>query len=234
MQRKLLLFDIDGTLIRWKRGRSTEITRRLTQEVFKKHLPDGALTSFAGKTDLLIFKEIADFLSIPDEELQQKLPELQQQLAELCKEYISPEHIDLMPGVPELLKKLSENENIELALVTGNIRECAFLKLSSYGLDKYFSHGAFGCDHIERRRLPLIAIRRANEKHGEDIFKNNNSIIIGDSPRDIDCAHANGIPVVCVATAESTVEELEKLNAEIVLKDFSDLGRAERALTALI
>ncbi len=233
MPRTLLLFDIDGTLIRWKRGRSTEITRRLTQEVFKTALPDGSLTSFAGKTDLLIFKEIADVLKIDNNELLQKMPELQRTLADLCSEYISPEHIDLLPGVPELLKTLSEDKNIELGLVTGNLRECAFLKLSSYGLDGFFTTGAFGCDHIERRELPPIAISRANKKTGADVFKSENSVIIGDSPRDIDCAHANNIPVVCVATAESTVEDLEKLQPDVVLKDFSDLERMIRALTEL-
>ncbi|MES2764251.1 MAG: HAD family hydrolase [Bacteroidota bacterium] len=233
MPRKLLLFDIDGTLIRWKRGRSTEITRRLTQEVFKRDLPDGSLTSFAGKTDLLIFKEIADVLKIDDAEFQQKMPELQRTLAELCAEYISPEHIDLLPGVPQLLKTLSENKNVELGLVTGNLRECAFLKLSSYGLDGFFKTGAFGCDNIERRKLPPIAIQRANDKNGTDVFKSANSVIIGDSPRDIDCAHANNIPVVCVATAESTVEDLQELQPDLVLKDFSDLERTIRALTEL-
>ena len=230
---KLLLFDIDGTLIRWKRGRSTEITRRLVGDVLKKDLPEGSLTSFAGKTDLLIFKEIADILQLSDDELQNALPQLQSGLVDLCREYISPEHIDLLPGVPALLKTLVEDKNVELGLVTGNLKQSAFLKLSAYGLDEYFSHGAFGCDHIERRQLPLIAIHRANEVKGQEVFKNHNSVIIGDSPRDIDCAVANSIPVVCVATGESSIEELESHDPTLVLKDFSDIERSIRALTSL-
>jgi phosphoglycolate phosphatase-like HAD superfamily hydrolase len=233
MQRKLLLFDIDGTLVRWKRGRSIEITRRVVRDVLKKELPNGALTSFAGKTDPLIFKEIGDFYSMSDEELGEYLPQLQTKLVEFCADYISPEHIDLLPGVDELLKNLADDESVELGLVTGNLKESAFLKLSSYGLDKYFSHGAFGSDHIERRELPIIAIRRANEKLGTEVFKTDNSVIIGDAPRDIDCAVANCIPVVSVATGESSTDELAAHNPTVVLKDFSDIERSLRALKEL-
>ena len=135
-----------------------------------------------------------------------------------------------MPGIRELVRALSLRPDAVVGLVTGNIEAGARLKLRPTGLLSHFRVGAFGSDHIDRRRLPLIARERAARLVGHD-FDFEHLTIIGDTPHDVDCARACGAVAVAVATGQYPADELAACAPDLLFHDFSDAARALAALT---
>ena len=90
--------------------------------------------------------------------------------------------------------------------------------------DKYFPFGAFGSDLEDRNQLLPVAIERANSFVGQNKFSALNTVIVGDSPRDIECAKTNKVPIVCVSTGGFEKDELALLEPEVLLDDFSDFN----------
>src|SRR5690606_23071909 len=113
----------------------------------------------------------------------------------------------LLPGVEGLLAAFEERGHHRLAVLTGNLREGAWIKLRHFRIDRHFPTGAFGDDHHDRNELGPIARRRALEVFGED-FAPADIAVIGDTPRDIACARAFGARAVAVATGSSSREQL--------------------------
>jgi phosphoglycolate phosphatase-like HAD superfamily hydrolase len=120
-----------------------------------------------------------------------------------------------------------------MGLLTGNFKENAYLKLSTFKLEKFFPFGAFGSDNEDRNKLPEIAINRANDymrvinhnytRYDEiNVFNTNNTIIIGDSPGDIECAKSNGIFSLAVSTGTFCYKELKKCNPDFIIENFSN------------
>ncbi len=218
----LILFDIDGTLLQMRKGQSVKLFTILIEEIFGRDISELGIPSFAGKTDLQILREIAELSDIPFESLDMSIERIWDRSLELFREYCTAEHIDLMPGVRELIPELDNRENIQLGLLTGNFEGNAYLKLKVFGLDKYFPFGAFGSDNENRDLLPPIAISRANQFRGDELFSGRNTLIIGDSPLDVKCGKANDIPVICVATGLFSSEELAGTDPDVVFDDFRD------------
>lgn len=218
----LILFDIDGTLLLMKSKVSRKLFADMIIKVFGKEIPITAMPDFAGMTDLQILKEIAEKIGIKTEELHRSLEDIWNSLLEDFLPYCTSDYIDLLPGVKELIHRLSVNADVQLGLLTGNFKDHAYLKLKAHLLDVFFPIGAFGNDHWDRNTLPPIALERANNFAGNILFTNNNTIIIGDTPRDIECAKKNNIPSLAVATGSFSLEKLAGLNPEAVLNDFSN------------
>ena len=230
MKRRLVLFDIDGTLLL-----SAGAGRRAITTAVAAHVPDGARIAdirFDGKTDPQIVVELLAAAGDP-------VPGEPGRVAEVLEAYVVHLESDLavnghrsrlMPGVPALLDALEAAPDALLGLLTGNVVRGAELKLRAAGLDPArFLVGAFGSDHARREALPPIAARRA-EPHFGRIPCGSEVVIIGDTPADVRCAEAIGARTVAVATGGFSTEELAAAGADLVFRDFSDVERAREAI----
>lgn len=217
---KLLLFDIDGTLIDTggAGSRSLNIT---FEELFsiKNAFID---ISMAGKTDIQIMKEgIAKY----------NLPYEKDILIKIVDTYIRNLSIQIRnnnrhikPGVRELLELLSlQNGNYSIGLLTGNIEKGARIKLEPFNLNQYFRSGAFGSDDEDRNKLLPIATERYTRILNKPV-KFEECIIVGDTPRDVYCAKPYGAKCIGVATGPYSYDALLKAGADFVMKDLSDIN----------
>ncbi len=128
--------------------------------------------------------------------------------------------LDLKPGVPELLKALSQKSDLVLAILTGNIEEGARLKLSRHGIEDFFLFGAFGSDAAKRSELVDIAIERAF-RHSGHLFREKEIAVIGDTPLDIGCGRHKGVKAIAVATGGHSLEELLLHSPDHLFADFT-------------
>ena len=202
---RLLLFDIDGTLIR-ARGVGKRAYLRTCSQVCG--LPEASFyhadLNLAGKTDPLIIEEmlaVAGVKATPEiiEEIIACYPQaLQKELSD------NPDIVQALPGMRELLELLEGQAT--LGLVTGNVRAGAELKLEPVQMNSFFSVGAYGSDARDRNRLPAIAVSRSENPK----IKLKDVIIIGDTPRDIACARYFGARVMAVATGSYQASALSE------------------------
>ena len=226
--RRLLLFDIDGTLVRWG-GVAGRVFARALQKIVGRSV-DTAGYSFAGRTDLEIARTLLRRAGIApdqlDESVQATIEEYLRGFADLVHDQTKA---TLCPGVRSLLQRLDAEPMLTLGLLTGNVSAGADLKLGHFDIRHYFRLGAFGSDSEDRNDLLPIALRRARERTGIE-FQPRQVVIIGDTPRDIECARAHGAMSVGVATGPYTREELQTAGALHVVDDLADTGRVARLL----
>ena len=223
MAERILLFDIDGTLVRAAPGRGYrgEI-RRVLETVFGTA---GALdrVDFGGKTDLLILREALETSGVTPETIRERLAEWQDMFVELT-ERLGRETPLFVPcvGTGQLLERLDGDERFALSLLTGNLEPMATVKLAAVGFERYFRlRGAYGSDHEDRNALPAIAAERIRAQTGTD-FAPDAFVIVGDTPRDIHAARAFGMRVVAVATGHFTLDELAAHEPDALLADLCD------------
>jgi phosphoglycolate phosphatase len=219
MKSKLLLFDIDGTLIS-ARGIPRKAMKRVLQKRYDNFSYDGEF-NFSGRTDWEIVEHLLSYdrRTVSQREVAQILKDFAHELQHEFQDGIKPL---IHPGVENLLSKLNETENVHLGLVTGNISRGAMVKLSAAGLHDYFPIGGFGDDAKVRRELPRFAIERATAYY-DLTFDNKNIWIIGDSIFDIDCAKVNNLRSLAVCTGWTPREELQKHQPEFLEDDLSDI-----------
>lgn len=230
--RKLVLFDIDGTILT-THGAAWRAFQAALLEVYGRTGPIETY-EFHGRTDPQIARELLRLDGLDDPAIDAGLPALWgAYLRGLERELERPEvHTEVLPGVAALLDSLHASGEHLVALLTGNIEEGARLKLTSAGLWHRFDFGAYGSDHERRDRLPAIAVRRARERTGIH-FRGRDIVILGDTPFDISCGRSLGVWAVAVATGRHSVAELEEAGADVVLPDLSDTRRAVHAIEAL-
>jgi phosphoglycolate phosphatase len=224
--KRLLLFDIDGTLVRGSAARQA-----FEVALHAAYGTAGAIDAhdFSGKTDPQIARELISGAGLDHATVDAGLPVLfERYLAELEKRLPS-EPMRILPGVPALLDALEESGEAALGLVTGNVVGGARLKLGSVGLFDRFRIGGFGSDHEVRNHLPRVAMDRARHAFGRD-FAKSDVWIIGDTPLDVACGRHEGVRTLAVATGRHPVEELSGCGADVVLADLSDLDAAMKAL----
>ena len=126
----------------------------------------------------------------------------------------------LLPGVKELLEAL-RGAGATMGLLTGNIAAGAQAKVGHFGLAEFFAFGAYGDDHHDRNRLGPIAVDRA-ERHCGRRFSASDTVVVGDTPKDIACGKSLGALTLCVATGNFGAEELRREGADVVVEDFTD------------
>ncbi len=197
-------------------------------EINSGHLPD-----FSGMTDLSIIYSIADSIEFDRAEISSNIERIWKYLIEAFRPISDKTNLELLANVDVLLDTLSKSDNITLGLLTGNFKENAYLKLSVHGLEKHFQFGAYGDDNFDRNLLPPLAFERANKFAGADMFSSGNSIIIGDSPRDIECAQTNEMKILSVATGLFSRQVLSADSPDIILDDFTDMDATLDALERL-
>jgi phosphoglycolate phosphatase-like HAD superfamily hydrolase len=229
MTKKLLLFDIDGTLLL-----SAGAGRRAILKAIEEYVSDLEPLRgirFDGKTDPQIVAELFEAGGDPEPAEPARITRvLDRYVSLLEQELTGPEHRTAsMPGVPELLDELSRTTTV-LGLLTGNVVPGARLKLRAARIDcEQFVVGAYGSDHARRAELPPIAAKRAEPWFGR-IPGGTEVVIIGDTPADVACAASIGARTVAVATGGYSESELADAGADAVLPDLSDLARARAAI----
>lgn len=228
MNPRLVLFDIDGTLV-LTGGAGMRALNRACEDLIG--LPD-ALDGIplAGRTDWIILEDTVSRIGRRlDAELFAALRA--RYLGYLEQEIERPGRgvKGVMPGVRELLDRLHARDDVLLGLLTGNFEAGARIKLGHFDLWKYFRCGAFGDDAADRNALVPFALSRARHcglvsATGRDV------LVVGDTPHDVACALAAGATPVAVATGSYSVEDLRASGAEVVLRDL----REAEALEALL
>ncbi len=226
---RLILFDIDGTLINSSRVGRAALGRAM-QAVYGTA---GALESFefAGKTDRRIVRELLLAEGWNGPAIEARLAELDEHMNAAGQELFTPRTIWSCPGVPALLDALDGRDDVTLALLTGNIRHTVALKLSAADIDPArFVAGAYGSDSLNRDDLFAIALDRTEKATGRR-FAGADVVIVGDTPADVRCARAGGARAVAVATGPYPAERLAGCEPDHL---FADLSVTADVLDALL
>jgi len=218
--RRLLLFDIDGTLI--SGGPAKEAFHRALIETFGTA---GAIEvhDFAGKTDPQIARELLAKAGVATSAIDSGLPLLFDRYLGHLEDQLPERPVRVLDGVVALLDALCEDAAVGLGLLTGNHERGAELKLRSAGIHDRFMMGSFGSDHEERDELPAIALRRAEATWGVR-FDPSDVWVIGDTPRDVQCGQKERMRTLGVATGRYHADDLLAAGADHVVADLSDTG----------
>lgn len=226
---KLVLFDIDGTLL-LSDGAGRRAIHRALREVFGATGPTDYF--FDGKTDPQIVRELMRLAGHGD-------AHIDAQMETLLARYLECLHEELrapgrrpytLPGVPQLLDALENQPDVILGLLTGNLEEGANAKLRAVGLDpRRFRIGAYGSDHEQRPELPGIALARTKSQLGIDVT-GGAVVVIGDTPADLTCGKSLGAGAIGVATGRHSVEELSRHDPLAVFPDLSDTDAVTRVI----
>ncbi|MEM9283656.1 MAG: HAD family hydrolase [Verrucomicrobiota bacterium] len=222
---KLILFDIDGTLV------DTEGAGLLALESgFFEAFPESRGRTFPpldlrGATDGSVVAFLFEYFGIPDLEENRIAFFCTYETALRKQLVLFREHGKgrALPGVGVLLDDLANRNEISLGLLTGNIEAGARTKLEHFSIHHYFEFGAYGDDDPVRDRLGPIAIERARRVTGRE-HTPGSTIVIGDTLKDVSCAKALGARCIAVATGGVSGEVLKTGEPDVILEDFSDVG----------
>lgn len=225
---RLFLFDIDGTLILTGGAGSRAMTRAFAAT----HGLEDALKTvdLAGRTDRTIMRDALTQAGRDHEDVD--LDEFREAYCAALREEIQKPGTGrrgLLPGVRPLLERLSARDDVRLALLTGNFRASAEIKLAAFGVWDFFSWGAFADDAIERDDLIRIAHGRHEREHGRAI-EPDRVVVIGDTPHDIRCARAGGAKIVAVATGNYSLDQLRPYQPDVLFADLADTDAVLQAL----
>lgn len=225
---RLFLFDVDGTLLSGRGAGQRAIGRAL----LAVYGVTGPIESydFRGKTDPQIVFDLLAAAGMSAAQARRHLARFYSRYVEDLRDEIQRAGGPaVLPGISELIGRLSEWPDAILGLLTGNIEAGARLKLEPTGLLPHFRVGAYGSDDIDRARLPGIAARRAEALVGTALAPEQ-VVVIGDTPLDIACARAYGARAVSVATGGHGIEELAAHSPDVLFRDFADVGQVLAAL----
>ena len=222
---RLLLFDIDGTLVRC----GPQIGPIFMGALKRTFGQTGNVRAydFGGRTDTEAVIDLMTETGLPRAEVEGRMGEVRSHYGDLL-ERLDPGQMRLLPGVVELLEELAAARDTCVALLTGNWEIGARAKLEPFGLNRFFDFGAFGEDGVRRNELVPVAVERAAMRLGArpDV---SDVVIIGDTVRDVACGQAHGIPVLGVATGFTPGDRLQEAGADWVAADLRD-ATARRVL----
>ena len=227
--RKLLLFDLDWTLI-YTGGAGVRALNHAFEKLFG--IPEAMKTvSPDGKTDPAICREMIHVLLRRDPQ--------EGEIEKLCRGYLDQLAIEvsrgsgyrILPGIPELLHALSGHRDILMGLGTGNLEEGARIKLARADLMKYFPFGGYGSDSEDRPAVLRTAVERG-EKLARRSFSPREVVVVGDNKRDIQAGQAIGAITVAVASGPMTYDELAQSLPDHLFSDLSETTSVLKALSA--
>ncbi len=229
----LLLFDIDGTLVKRASREHATALLQAVQDVHGVNLEGVALgTSAAGRTDGEIARMYLLEAGVSADRIDARADEVQQECCRLYAGLCPPDLSDrVVEGMPALLEMFGSRDDVRLALLTGNFEPVARIKLKAAGIGHWFAHdeGGFGSDSEDRTMLPPIARRRAGAAAGlPSSWPRRQTIVIGDTPRDIACAHADDLRCIAVTTGPHARQDLG--HADFVADGVAELTELLEAL----
>lgn len=228
---RLILFDIDGTLVRTQNGYLP-----FNDAIFKTFGFAGDIRTVVpdGNTDPLIVKDIfakaGAEIAIEPERWERFMAQLESSYRDHVARGATT--IRPLPGADALLRQLSAANGLHSSVVTGNFEATARVKLQTAGLVDYLARGAYASDSEHRPDLPALAKQRWENVRATSIAAAQ-CIIVGDTPRDLECARANGMKCLLVGTGRYPVEELEYWRPDACLADLSDTGEVVELLARL-
>lgn len=225
---KLLLFDIDGTLLMSGGAGKRAMSKAFV--ILYGHDSVMESISMSGRTDDLILKEAYEKSSVPF--TKDELRRYKKIYFEILKKEILKPHTDkrLMPGIHRLLPLLNERNNISLGLLTGNWQQSGYIKIGHFGLQDYFPFGAFSDDSPIRHKLIPIAIKRFKE-YSKMTITPDNIFVIGDTPADIQCTKPYGVKSIAVGAAHHSIDELKQHDPDYIFKDLEECDQFLELLT---
>jgi phosphoglycolate phosphatase len=229
--RRLVLFDIDGTLLSAGRVARDAILRSLKTSFDWAYTPDHedrGQFDFSGKTDPQIVRELV-LEDVGRERFERGLPRALELYLEELERQLLPGTVVPKPGIVALLERLASDPRVTLGLLTGNLERGARLKLAPPGFNRYFPFGAFGSDSADRYQLPPVAVERAHAHTGRR-FAGKSVVIVGDSIHDVACGRALGVRAVAVATGITSPEMLAAEKPDALFESFVDTDRAYEAI----
>lgn len=223
--KRLLLWDIDGTLLRTGAAGQRAIIRA-TAEQFGE---DGNLegVEIAGRTDTGIAQQILRKYGAPVND--GSVASFLDQYLRFLAEELPLREGRVLPGVLELLQRTAQQPDTTLGLLTGNLERGAKLKLEHYQLWHFFAFGAFSDDHHDRNELGAFAVSRALAGTGIK-FGGAQVDVIGDTGHDIACGKAIGARTVAVATGSWSREQLAEHEPDFLFDDLSNVDEVIRTL----
>lgn len=216
--RRLLLFDIDGTLV--SGGPAKDAFQKALVDTYGTYGPI-EVTDFSGKTDPQIARELLRGAGLDDATIDAGLPRMFERYLAGLEAELPRRPMDVLPGVAALVDALKDLGDLALGLLTGNIEGGARLKLAASGLHTRFATGSYGSDSEMRDELPGVALRRARSTWGV-AFDAEEVYVIGDTPRDVQCGRAHGTRTLAVATGRFGLDVLVDTGADHVVPDFRD------------
>lgn len=225
-----MLFDIDGTLV-VTGGAGQRAMNRAFKDVFG--IPDAFKhVELAGRTDTSILGDAFDRQRMTAGPAETRAFR-ERYLVCLREEVPRPgKNKRVLPGITPLLDALAPERHVFLGLLTGNFADAAEVKLGHFDLWRYFRCGAFGEDAHDRNHLVPVALGRARDHGLPRHVEPEHVVVIGDTPRDVACAHAHGARVIAVATGQYDRAALEQAGADVVFDDFSETDAVLRALNS--
>ncbi|MDA1027902.1 MAG: HAD hydrolase-like protein [Bacteroidetes bacterium] len=214
----LVLFDIDGTLITSGGTGRKAIAKALSE--FCGVEIDMSKVALGGRTDPAIVRDCLRLGGFSEQEIPRLIPDCLAIYADELERAIRPEHVTLLPGVQTLLDQLSLHSDYSLGLITGNLKNTAYMKLGAGQISSYFPCGGFGSDHEDRNMLPRFARDRANT-HYERTFSPIKTIVIGDTQHDVSCSRHFGAWALAVSTGMCSYELLASCEPDLLVTDLS-------------
>lgn len=215
---KIFLFDVDNTLLN-SGGAGAKAMNLAFRELFGI---EGGFQGieFTGRSDSAIVHDALRLHGLPDGDFPAVLARFKAVYLRHLRRTLPQVSGRVLPGVPALLRALTERQGVRVGLATGNLRRGAMMKLAYYGLRPFFRGGGFGEDSEVRSEVVALAIRRLGGRPGG----RNPVYVVGDTPLDVEAAKANRALAVAVATGSSSAQDLTRAGADIVFPDFGDLA----------
>ena len=227
--RRLVLFDIDGTLLS-AGGAGGRALRDALLEVYGETGPIGSY-SMGGRTDPQIVRELLTAAGMAMDDIEPRLDGVWDAYLRNLPREIGRAQVRALPGVPALLDRVDAGgPSTVLGLLTGNVVQGARMKVEAAGLAfGRFRVGAYGSDHWQRPELPAVAARRARELTGTE-YAGKEIVIIGDTPFDIACGEHLGVRTIAVATGGHTAASLAACGPDYLFHDLSDVDAGWAAI----
>ncbi len=214
----LILFDIDGTLLRTE-GAGTHSIYDATREMFGEAMVFEGV-EIAGRIDPQIWADVCRVNGISNPEAHHERFRAAYG-RHLARRILESDRVTALPGVAELVDAVATTEGLTPGLLTGNYPETGRLKIETAGLDPdLFTVTAWGSDARTRRDLPAVAMARYTETTGDSISPDE-VVIVGDTPHDVDCARAHGCRALAVATGSFSRDDLEACQPDLLVDDLS-------------
>jgi len=225
--RRLVLFDVDGTLLSAGPSARTAFQTALEDVFGTSGDIDGY--AFEGRLDPLIVTDLMRAAGVPDATIALRRGDALALYLDRLEASLRTRAPVLKPGVLQLLDALEKVPGLVPALLTGNVERGARVKLSAAGLWHRFVFGVWGDEAACREELGPIALEKARPATGL-AFTGSECVVVGDSRHDVACGLAIGARAIAVATGRTALPALEAAGAHVVLADLSDTQRALEAI----